>query len=93
MNQDLHIIRAHQLFYTSLLDDLRKTVQFIRKHENPAMTSDKVGTSARDLNRTFLNRECDNLIDEVDRLTKDLKMQEQRLKNVMNLVCQFTFKM
>ena len=28
INQDLHIIRAHQLYHTSLLDDVRKTIEF-----------------------------------------------------------------
>ncbi|KAF5350704.1 hypothetical protein D9756_008754 [Leucocoprinus leucothites] len=86
MNQDLHIIRAHQLYYTSLLDDIGKTVEFIRKHKNPAMTSDDIPQSEKELSSQFLERECDNLILEIDRLTKDLRMQESRLKNVMNLV-------
>jgi len=86
INQDLHIIRAHQLYYTSLLDDVRKTVEFIRKHKNPAMDSKKL-ESERELNDLFLERECDHLILEIDRLTKDLGMQQSRLKNVMNLVC------
>jgi len=86
INQDLHIIRANQLYYTSLLDDARKTVEFIRKHKNPAMDSDKLA-SEKELNDMFLERECDHLILEIDRLTKDLGMQQSRLKNVMNLVC------
>ena len=86
INQDLHIIRANQLYYTSLLDDARKTVEFIRKHKNPAMDSDKLA-SEKELNDVFLERECDHLILEIDRLTKDLGMQQSRLKNVMNLVC------
>ncbi|KAF5350703.1 hypothetical protein D9756_008753 [Leucocoprinus leucothites] len=104
MNQELHIVRAHQLYYTSLLDDLGRTVEFIRKHKNPAMASDefdqpyqvgqfekedqfdKVSQSEKELGSRFLERECDNLILEIDRLTKDLRMQESRLKNVMNLV-------
>ena len=86
INQDLHIIRANQLYYTSLLDDARKTVEFIRKHKNPAMDSEKLA-SEKELNDVFLERECDHLILEIDRLTKDLGMQQSRLKNVMNLVC------
>ena len=86
INQDLHIIRAHQLYYTSLLDDARKTIEFIRKHKNPAMNSKKLA-SEKGLNDMFLERECDHLILEIDRLTKDLEMQQSRLKNVMNLVC------
>jgi len=86
INQDLHIIQAHQLYYTSLLDDVRKTVEFIRKHKNPTMDSEKLA-SEKELNDVFLECECDHLILEVDRLTKDLGMQQSRLKNVMNLVC------
>ncbi len=86
ITQDLHIIRAHQLYYTSLLNDFRKTVEFVRKHENPAMTSPSVEAKDRELSKKFLDRECDNLIHDIDRLVKDLLMQEQRLKNVMNLV-------
>ena len=86
INQDLHIIRAHQLYYTSLLDDARKTIEFIRKHKNPAMDSEKLA-SEKELNDMFLERECDHLILEIDRLTKDLGMQQSRLKNVVDLVC------
>ena len=86
INQELHVIRANQLYYTSLLEDVKKTVEFIRKHKNPAMESEEL-ESERELNDLFLERECDHLILEIDRLTKDLAMQQSRLKNVMNLVC------
>ena len=65
INQDLHIIRASQLHYTSLLDDARKTVEFIRKHKNPAMDSGKL-TSEKELNDMFLERERDHLILDLD---------------------------
>jgi len=74
IDQDLYIIRAHQLYYTSLLDDARKTIEFILKHKNPAMDSGKL-TSEKELNDMFLERERDHLILEIDRLTKDLGMQ------------------
>jgi len=86
INQDLHIIQAHQLYYTSLLDDVRKTVEFIRKHKNPAMDSDKLA-SEKGLNDVFLERKCDHLILAIDRLFKDLGMQQSRLKNMKDLVC------
>lgn len=86
INQELHVIRAHQLYYTSLLDDVRKTVEFISKHKNPAMESGRIPKLERELNDRFLERECGHLILEIDRLTKDLEMQQSRLKNVMNLV-------
>ena len=31
-------------------------------------------------------RECDNLLNEIERLHKELSTQERRLKNVMDLV-------
>jgi len=43
--------------------------------------------SEKELNDVFLERECDHLILEIDRLTKDLGTQQFRLKNVMDLVC------
>ncbi|KAF9444895.1 hypothetical protein P691DRAFT_735815 [Macrolepiota fuliginosa MF-IS2] len=86
ITQDLHVIRAHQLFYASLLGDFKKSVEFIRKHQNPAMSSDRIDKHDREISKMFLERECDNLVQEIDRLTKDLLMQESRLKNVMNLV-------
>ena len=46
----------------------------------------------RELNQKILNRECDNLLNEVKRLQADLNMQKQRLKNVMALVSYITFK-
>lgn len=45
----------------------------------------------RELNQKILNRECDNLLNEVKRLQADLNMQKQRLKNVMALVSYITF--
>jgi hypothetical protein len=66
------------------LDDFRERVEFIRKHENPAIPS---GGGEKDLSKQFLERECDNLKLEITRLNRDLTMQERRLKNMMNLVC------
>jgi hypothetical protein len=86
LTKDLHIIRAHQLYYASLLEDFRNHIDFIRKHENPALTSDEIEQRDRELSKKFLARECDNLTHEIDRLEKGLKMQEQRLTNAVNLV-------
>jgi hypothetical protein len=88
ITQDLHVVRAHQIFYASLLDDFRERVEFIRKHENPAMTS---AAGEKNLSKQFLERECDNLKLEITRLNRDLAMQEQRLKNMINLVSSMPF--
>lgn len=37
--------------------------------------------------RKLLEKECNNLLSEIDRLEMSRKMQDLRLKNVMNLVC------
>ncbi|XP_006455268.1 hypothetical protein AGABI2DRAFT_180409 [Agaricus bisporus var. bisporus H97] len=84
--QSLHVVRAHQLFYASLLDDFRERVEFIRHHKNPATTSDPAEIQKGYLSKHFLERECDNLKLEITRLNRDLIMQEQRLKNIMKLV-------
>ncbi|KAF8809597.1 hypothetical protein BYT27DRAFT_7187347 [Phlegmacium glaucopus] len=84
LTQELHVIRAHLLHYSSLLEDLRKTVDFVQTTPNPALdslTPEELGPS-----RTLLERECDNILSEVDRLEKERSMQERRLSNVMNLV-------
>jgi hypothetical protein len=87
LTQELHIIRAHQLHYSSLLDDFRKTVEFIRVTRNPAMESfpEAIRTRSTDL----MMRECSNLHNEIDRLDMSRRMLDRQLKNVMNLVCNF----
>ncbi|KAF9076893.1 cora-like Mg2+ transporter protein-domain-containing protein [Rhodocollybia butyracea] len=75
LTRDLHTIQAHQLHYSSLLEDFRKSVEFILNTPNPAMDA-----------RKLLEKECLNLLIEVERLEKSREMQERRLKNVMNLV-------
>lgn len=84
LTQELHVIRAHHLHYSSLLEDFQKTVEFIKRTYNPAM--DSVSQNERDYSAKLLVRECDNLLSEIDRLELGCKMQDRRLKNVMNLV-------
>ena len=38
----------------------------------------------------LLNRECDNLMNEFERLNAELNTQERRLKNVMDFVVSYT---
>lgn len=56
------------------------------------MESGRIPKLEREFNDRFLERECGHLILEIDRLTKDLEMQQSRLKNVMNLVCSFVLR-
>ncbi|KAJ7164984.1 hypothetical protein C8R46DRAFT_1097786 [Mycena filopes] len=84
LTRELHIIRAHHLHYSALLEDFRKAVAFVRDTPNPAM--DALSEQERAFSRGLLERECNNLLGEIDRLELGRSMQDKRLKNVMNLV-------
>ncbi|TFK29543.1 hypothetical protein FA15DRAFT_664090 [Coprinopsis marcescibilis] len=86
LTKELHVIRAHHLHYTSLLDDFNKSITFIKETQNPFMTVKNFDEALIDENADLLKRECKSLEHEVLRLQSELKMQERRLKNVMNLV-------
>jgi hypothetical protein len=81
--QELYNIRAHQLHYASLIEDLFNTVNFILETKNPAMES----SLQRRESDEMLHRECHNLMNAIKRLERERSMQDHRLKNVMNLVC------
>jgi CRISPR/Cas system-associated endonuclease Cas1 len=84
LTQELHVIRAHQLHYSSLLEDFRKTVEFVSTTRSPAM--DSYPKEIREHSAELMRRECTNLLNEIRRLEMGRKMQDKRLKNVMNLV-------
>jgi len=87
LTQELHIIRAHQLHYSSLIEDIRKTVEFVRDTKNPAM--DSFEKAVRKQSEKLMQRECKNLLNEIARLENGRAMQEQRLTNVTHLVNRF----
>ncbi|KAF8958964.1 hypothetical protein BDZ97DRAFT_2046038 [Flammula alnicola] len=84
LTHELHIIRAHHLHYSSLLDDVAKHVTFIQETVNPAL--ERLPEEYKKANQTIMDRECANLLAEVKRLQGELTMQERRLKNVNDLV-------
>ncbi|KAK0484497.1 hypothetical protein IW261DRAFT_1456929 [Armillaria novae-zelandiae] len=84
LTRELHIIRAHHLHYSSLLEDMKKAVVFILDTPNPAM--DTLPEKDKQFSRKLLEKECRNLLSEIDRLEMSRRMQDKRLKNVMNLV-------
>ncbi|KAK7441983.1 hypothetical protein VKT23_016261 [Stygiomarasmius scandens] len=86
LTRNLHIIRAHHLHYSSLLEDFHKSIKFILTTPNPAMDSDNITESERINSRKLLEKECNNLLVEIERLEQARSMQDKRLKNVMNLV-------
>jgi len=89
LTQELHVIRAHHLHYLSLLEHYAKHVTFIQNTSNPAM--DALDEKERKSSKKLLDRECDNLLNEIKRLDSELSVQERRLKNVMALVSYITF--
>ncbi|KAF8236168.1 hypothetical protein L208DRAFT_1253151 [Tricholoma matsutake] len=84
LSRELHIIRAHQLHYSSLLEDFRKTIAFIRATKNPALDSFPKPTRLRSAD--LMKRECTNLMNEIDRLDMSREMVDKQLKSVMNLL-------
>ncbi len=84
LTRELHIMRAHLLRYFSLLDDFVKHVIFIRDTHNPVL--EHLTPEKRQFNHKLLERECANLLTEAKRLNSEMRMQERRLKNVMDLV-------
>src|ERR1700730_8178976 len=84
ITRELHTIRAHLLHYASLLEDFKKSIQFVLDTPNPAM--DQYETIVKERDRELLVKECNNLLFEADRLDMSRKTQDMRVKNVMNLV-------
>ncbi|SJL10696.1 uncharacterized protein ARMOST_14088 [Armillaria ostoyae] len=84
ITRELHIIRAHYFQFPSLLEDVRKAVVFILDTPNPAM--DSLPQEEKQFSRTLLEKECRNLLSEIHRLEMSRRMQDQRLKNALNLV-------
>jgi len=81
LTEELHIIRAHLLHYSSLLAAFKKIVQFILDTPNPALTKNQ-----HEISEPLTRRECNNLLEEIERLDQERLMNERRLKNVMDLV-------
>ena len=52
---------------------------------NPAL--DSLTPEERDSSLKILERECGNILEEVDRLDRQRDLQERRLRNVIHLVC------
>ncbi|KAK1231177.1 hypothetical protein PQX77_005703 [Marasmius sp. AFHP31] len=86
MTRDLHFIRAHHLHYASMLEDMRKSVRFILTTPNPAMDSANITPEKKTFSSKLMEKECNHLLYEIERLERQLHMQDSRLKNVMNLV-------
>lgn len=79
--RELHIIRASLLHYTSLLEDFKKSVLFIQNTPSPTI-QDHTG---RLRSGQIMERECNVLVSEIERLEMFRKMQDMRVENLVNL--------
>lgn len=88
LTQQLHVVRAHLLHYASLLEDFRKSVVFVAETHNPILqhTSDPDATETITYVKDLMRKESAHLLNEIARLEQSRSMQDNRLKNVMNLV-------
>ncbi|KAG2159248.1 uncharacterized protein EDB93DRAFT_1324706 [Suillus bovinus] len=81
LNYDLHSLLAHLLQYQTLLHDFEISVKFVEETPNPAMEhSDNMRTT-----KELMERECKNLLAEIDRLHRRCGMFISRLKNATDL--------
>ncbi|KAG6840284.1 hypothetical protein H0H93_004714, partial [Arthromyces matolae] len=80
----IHTIRARQLRYSSLLEDLKNTIMFIEGKPNPALES--ASEVERRSSTALVVQECDVLLYQVSKLQQECDIQIKRLKNLMNLV-------
>ena len=85
LTHELHVIRAHHLHYSSLLDDYAKHVDFIKDTKSPMRES--FSEADQDYVAEIMARECKNLSTKILRLKGKLDIQEKRLKNSMDFVC------
>ena len=83
--RDLHILQAYLLHYESLLHSFQLSVTFIKKNPNPAMESTDIYKEQRSTSNELMQKECENLLSEIDRLEKRREMLSRQLKNVIDL--------
>lgn len=75
------------MHYTSLLEDFKKTVLFVKDTHYPALDNEKYFTpKERQDSIELMDQECTNLLNQIERLDLTRKMQDKRLTNVMHLV-------
>ena len=84
LTRELHILQAHLLHYQSLLHGFEVSVLFIKNTPNPAMESSEFNEE-RKSSKELMEKECGNLLSEIDRLEKRRMMLSNRLKNAMEL--------
>ncbi|KAG1817367.1 hypothetical protein EV424DRAFT_1540458 [Suillus variegatus] len=73
LTTELHTIQAQLLHYASLLEDFRKSVNFVRNTPNPGLESSEFTEHSRRDTNKLMRKECDNLLSEIDRLGFQLR--------------------
>ncbi|KAF8181582.1 hypothetical protein BJ912DRAFT_979394 [Pholiota molesta] len=88
LTEELHAVRAHLMYFEALLEDFRKTVQFVQ--DTPAQSllprEGEEETEEQLRSKETMKRECGNMLTEIARLERSRDLQDQRVKNVMDLV-------
>ncbi|KAF9473382.1 hypothetical protein BDN70DRAFT_867464 [Pholiota conissans] len=87
LTHELHVVRAHLLHFESLLEDFRKTVEFVQGTPNPSVQpreGEEVGEEYK-RSREIMERECGNMLTDIARLERSRDLQDKRVKNVMDL--------
>jgi len=82
LTTELHTIQALLLHYALLLEDFRKSVTFVKNTPSPVLDSREFPDRARKDTNKLMEKECDNLLSEIDRLGF-------QLKNITDLVRSF----
>ncbi|KAG9311757.1 hypothetical protein JVU11DRAFT_8000 [Chiua virens] len=69
LTRELHKLRAHILHYEQLLQDFRRSVEFVRDTPNPAMNAPWISETKREASAKLLRTEANNLIRNAIHLT------------------------
>lgn len=78
------MICVHDLHYSTLLNDFWESVIFVCDTKNLAL--EPLSREQQEETSRIMKQECSNLLIEIDQLEHDNKIQDQHLKNTMNLI-------
>ncbi|KAG9311758.1 hypothetical protein JVU11DRAFT_8001 [Chiua virens] len=85
LTRELHNLQAHILYYQQLLRDFCRSVEFVRDTPNPAMNAPWISEIEREVSAKLLRTEANNLISEIERLSRQRELLSDRLGNAINL--------
>ena len=82
----LQALQGRLLHYESLLDSYQASVSFIEKTPNPVVESLGTYEAQRKASNELMKKECDNLLNEINRLEKRRRTLKNRVKNLLDIV-------